>query len=73
MYEQVEAGDFVGEIGFFTESPQVDTVTCVTVCKTLTLSKSAYKLIAQDHPGSVGKVRTVLGTARRHRTPRVAG
>lgn len=53
---QLEEGYFIGEIGFFTESPQVDSVTCLTVCKTLTMSKSAYKLIAQDHPGSVGKI-----------------
>jgi ankyrin repeat protein len=52
----LEAGDFIGEIGFFTESPQVDSVACLTVCKTLTISQSAYKLLAQDHPGSVGKI-----------------
>jgi CRP-like cAMP-binding protein len=56
-YEQLEAGAFIGEIGFFTESPQVDSVCCRTVCKTLTLSKQAYRMISQDHPGSVGKVR----------------
>ena len=53
---KLEAGDFVGEIGFFTESPQVDSVCSLTVCKTLTMSRSAYKLLAQDHPGSVGKI-----------------
>ena len=53
--EQI-AGDFINEIGFFTESPQVDTVTTVTVCKTLTISRSAYKMLAQDHPGSSGKI-----------------
>ena len=50
------AGDFINEIGFFTESPQLDTVSTVTVCKTLTISRSAYKLLAQDHPGSSGKI-----------------
>jgi CRP-like cAMP-binding protein len=55
-YQQLEEGSFIGEIGFFTESPQVDSVACVTVCKTLTLSKQAFKMISQDHPGSVGKV-----------------
>jgi len=53
---QYRAGDFVGEIGFFTESPAVDSVTCMSVCKTLTMSQSAYKIIAQDHPGSAGKI-----------------
>ena len=51
-----KAGDFLNEIGFFTESPQIDTVTTVTVCKTLTISRSTYKLLAQDHPGSSGKI-----------------
>lgn len=57
-YEHVklEEGDFIGEIGFFTESPQIDSVSCVTVCKTLTMPRAAYQLIAQDHPGSVGKI-----------------
>jgi CRP-like cAMP-binding protein len=53
---KLEAGDFIGEIGFFTESPQVDRVSSLTACKTLTISQSAYKLLAQDHPGSVGKI-----------------
>jgi CRP-like cAMP-binding protein len=53
---QQKAGDFINEVGFFTESPQIDTVTTVTVCKTLTISRSAYKLLAQDHPGSSGKI-----------------
>ena len=41
---------------FFTESPQIDTVACLTVCKTLTMTRSAYKLIAEDHPGSIAKI-----------------
>ena len=50
------AGAFIGEIGFFAETPQLDSVRCVTVCKTLTISRSAYNLVAQDHPGSAGKI-----------------
>lgn len=46
----------IGEIGFFTESPQVESVTCLTVCKTLTISRSQYKLLENDHPGSAGKI-----------------
>jgi CRP-like cAMP-binding protein len=49
-------GDFIGEIAFFTESPQVDSVVTVTTCKTLTISQSTYKILVQDHPGSVGKI-----------------
>lgn len=53
---KLEAGDFIGEVGFFTESPQIDSVISVTVCKTLTMSRQAYKILAQDHPGSAGKI-----------------
>jgi CRP-like cAMP-binding protein len=49
-------GDFIGEIAFFTESPQVDSVVTVTTCKTLTISQSTYKILVQDHPGSAGKI-----------------
>lgn len=59
---KLEAGDFIGAVGFFTESPQVDSVACLTVCKTLTMSQAAYKMLAQDHPGSVGKILTNLLT-----------
>lgn len=54
--KRLHAGEFINEIGFFTESPQIDTVRTVTVCKTLTMSRSAYKCISDDHPGSVGKI-----------------
>jgi CRP-like cAMP-binding protein len=52
----LQAGEFINEIGFFTESPQTETVRTKTVVKTLTMSKSAYKLLSEEHPGSVGKV-----------------
>jgi ankyrin repeat protein len=53
---KLHSGNFVNEIEFFTESPQIDTVRTVTVCKTLTMSRAGYKLIADDHPGSVGRI-----------------
>ena len=56
LTKQLTAGDFINEISFFTESPQIDTVRTMTVCKTLTMSRSAYKLICEDHPGSCGKI-----------------
>jgi CRP-like cAMP-binding protein len=52
----LEEGEFINEIGFFTDSPQIDTVVTKSVCKTLTMSRSAYKMIAEDHPGSVGTI-----------------
>jgi ankyrin repeat protein/CRP-like cAMP-binding protein len=52
----LQAGEFIGELGFFTDSPQIHSVVSVTVCKTLTMSRSNYKLLTQDHPGSVGKI-----------------
>lgn len=42
------AGTFLNEIGFFTESPESNTVRTVTPCKTLTMSRAAYKLLAQE-------------------------
>jgi ankyrin repeat protein len=53
---RMEAGDFINEVGFLTESPQVETVRTKTVCKTLTMSRTTYNSIAEDHPGSVAKV-----------------
>ncbi|KAI2489466.1 voltage-gated potassium channel [Fragilaria crotonensis] len=53
---RMDAGDFINEVGFLTESPQVETVRTKTVCKTLTMSRTTYNSIAEDHPGSVGKV-----------------
>jgi ankyrin repeat protein len=53
---QLEVGEFIGEIGFFTESPQVDTVVCLTVCKTLTMPRETYRELCVDHPGSVGRI-----------------
>lgn len=63
---RLDAGDFIGDISFFTESPQVDSVASLTVCKTLTMSQASYKLLAQDHPGSVGKMEEMqLGLPKR--------
>ena len=50
------AGEFINEICFFTESPQIDTIRTKTICKTLTMSRSAYSQICEDHPGSVGHI-----------------
>lgn len=54
--KEVSDGDFINAVPFFTESPQLETVKTKTVCKTLTLSRATYKSIAEDHPGSVGKL-----------------
>lgn len=54
--QKKQTGDFLNEIGFFTESPEIYTVRTITVVKTLTISSASYKLLAQDHPGSVGKI-----------------
>lgn len=53
--KQVVSG-FINHFGFFTESPELENVRTLTICKTLAISRSAYKLIAQDHPGSAGKI-----------------
>jgi len=51
--KRVEAGEFLNDIGFFTESAQLETVRTKTVCTTLTLSRSSYKTLAEDNPGSI--------------------
>jgi hypothetical protein len=43
-------------LGFFTESPESDTIRTKSACKVLVMSKSHYKDIAADHPGSAGVV-----------------
>ncbi|KAL9185630.1 hypothetical protein ACHAXT_003407 [Thalassiosira profunda] len=53
---RIKSGDFINELGFFTESPQPDTIKTRSVCKVLTMSKSHYREIAADHPGSAGVV-----------------
>eukprot|EP00521_Asterionellopsis_glacialis_P012227 CAMPEP_0195307556 /NCGR_PEP_ID=MMETSP0707-20130614/37777_1 /TAXON_ID=33640 /ORGANISM="Asterionellopsis glacialis, Strain CCMP134" /LENGTH=851 /DNA_ID=CAMNT_0040371809 /DNA_START=95 /DNA_END=2653 /DNA_ORIENTATION=+ len=54
--KQLHEGDFINEIGFFTESPQPETIRTLTVCKTLTMPMAAFKIIRDDHSGSVGKI-----------------
>jgi CRP-like cAMP-binding protein len=54
--KKMESGRFINDVSFFTETPQTDTVRTATVVKTLTLSKENYMLIAEDHPGTVGKI-----------------
>ncbi|KAL3801357.1 hypothetical protein HJC23_006967 [Cyclotella cryptica] len=53
---KVNSKEFLNELGFFTESPQMDTVRTKTVCKVLTMSRSNYRNLAADHPGSAGVV-----------------
>ncbi len=52
----VNSGEFINAISFFTESPQAEIVRTKTVCKTLTMSRAVYKMIAEDHPASVTKL-----------------
>ena len=47
---------FLNHFGFFTESPELESVKSETICRSLAISRSAYKLIAHDHPGSAGKI-----------------
>lgn len=54
--KSLQRGDFINEISFFTETPQIDSVRTLGVAKTLTMSRSAYKLLCQEHPGSCGLI-----------------
>jgi ankyrin repeat protein/CRP-like cAMP-binding protein len=49
-------GHFVNDVSFFTQTPMTETVQTATICKTLTLPLSDYKMIAKDHPGSIAMV-----------------
>jgi ankyrin repeat protein/CRP-like cAMP-binding protein len=49
-------GDFLNEISFFTESPQMHSLKASNVARVLTISRSAYKGLCDDHPCSSGIV-----------------
>jgi ankyrin repeat protein len=52
----VGGGEFINDVGFFTESPQAETMKTVVVSKILRLSRSAYKTLLEDHPGSFTRI-----------------
>lgn len=54
--EDLQSGEFINDVSFFTESQQSHTVRSLTVCKTLTISRANFKIVAQEHPGSVAKI-----------------
>ncbi len=43
-------GDCFGEVAFFTEIPQMQTVRTVTVCRVLVVPRSAYQTIKSAFP-----------------------
>jgi CRP-like cAMP-binding protein len=53
VWKEMNAGDFINDIAFFTESPSLETVRTTSICKTLTMPKAVYKTIASEHMGSV--------------------
>jgi CRP-like cAMP-binding protein len=53
VWKEMNAGDFINDISFFTESPSSETIRTTSVCKTLTMPKAVYKAIATDHMGSI--------------------
>lgn len=53
VWKEINAGDFVNDIAFFTESPSVETIRTTCICKTLTMPKAVYKTIASEHMGSI--------------------
>jgi ankyrin repeat protein len=53
---RIGPGDFINEISFFTGTPQIDTIRTVVISKTLTISRAAYKMISDDHPGTAMKI-----------------
>jgi CRP-like cAMP-binding protein len=53
VWKELNAGDFVNDTSFFTESPSVETVRTTSICKMLTMPKAVYKTIVSEHMGSV--------------------
>jgi CRP-like cAMP-binding protein len=53
---KLSPGEFINEISFFTESHQTNTVKTCNVVQVLTISRTAYKAICNDHPCSAGIV-----------------
>lgn len=51
--EGIPEGKFINEIDFFTSAPQRHTIRTSTVCKTLRLDRSDYKILAYDYPDCV--------------------
>ena len=43
-------GDCFGEVAFFTEIPQMQTVRTVTVCRVLVVPRTAYQVIKSAFP-----------------------
>ncbi|KAG7347954.1 ankyrin repeat domain protein [Nitzschia inconspicua] len=78
IWRETNAGDFLNDIAFFTETPSSETIRTTSVCKTLTMPKSVYKAIVSDHMGSVQVVlQNLLAKAQKiaasqGRTTRVA-
>lgn len=52
-WTEMNPGDFINDIAFFTESPSNDTICTTSICKTLTMPKTVYKAIASEHMGSI--------------------
>jgi ankyrin repeat protein len=52
----ISSGEFINAVGFFTESPQMEHVRTISVCKILTLSRSSYRTLCQDFPESTSTV-----------------
>lgn len=52
----IPKGEFVNEIGFFTESAQMDTIRTRSVCKILSMAKADWKQLSAEYPGSACRV-----------------
>lgn len=67
------SGDFINAVGFFTQTPQMETVRTLSVSKTLTMSRNSYRHLVEDYPQSnlillqnlLGKVQGMAQQERR--------
>ena len=59
------AGDVFGEVAFFTEVTQHEGIRSTTVCRVLTIPRSAYTIVAQTFPiGSRSVLDNLLAKAQ---------
>ena len=50
---QLGSGHFINQVGFLTEQPEAETVRTSTVCKTLAISRHDFKVLSENHLGSI--------------------
>merc|ERR1711933_23470 len=56
LIKRLGSGDFINEIGFFTEIIQTFSISTASKCKMIVLPRSKYKSLSRDYPDSIEKL-----------------